>query len=187
LYRTTIVDALRRIAKGFTRTLIEYNAGEILGAANIETKGITAGEPEATELVRDAPPDRNKAITTISSVIAGGTIAAGISAVATVIAGILWWDSFFPDNDPVERGFLLFFCVVLAAFVAAVHGAAIGALIVPGRHRLRIIGAIAFGLILGLGLRLAVGPPKAEWGTTICIVALVTVCAAVGVFAPENL
>ena len=31
-----------------------------------------------------------------------------------MVAAIVCWDSFFADKDNVERGFLLFFCVMLA-------------------------------------------------------------------------
>jgi len=187
LYHTTILDALRRVAKGVAKTLIQYNVGEFLDLANIKTEGITAGEPEATNLPRDAPPAPVQAGKAISSAIIGGAIGAGVGAVAALITAMVCWDSFFADNDTVERGFLLFFCVMLAAFGLGVHGSVIGMLLVPGRHRLRIIGAVGFGVLLGLGLRVAVGLPKSEWGTTFCILVPVTICAAVGVFAPENL
>jgi hypothetical protein len=186
-YRTTISDAIRRVAKGVTRTLVQYNLGEYLDLANIKTEGITAGEPDATDLTRDGPPDPAQAGKAISGAMIGGAIAAGVGAVAALVTGAVWWDSFFADRDLAERGFLLFFCVMLVALSTGVHGSVIGMLVVPGRHRLRIMGAIGFGFLLGLGLRLAVGPPNTEWGTTFFILAPVTICAAVGVFAPENL
>jgi len=183
-YRTTISDAIRRVAKGFTRTLIQYNVGDLLSVVNIKTGGITAGEPKAMDLTRSSPaPNDDRAI---SKATIGGIIGAAGGALATFVAGVIWWDYFSDEKDPVKRGFHLFFSVMIAAVVAGIYGSAIGMLAVPGRHRLRIVAAASFGFLLGLGMRLAVGPPKGEWGTAFFILVPVTVCTAAGVFAPEN-
>lgn len=185
-YRTTISDAIRRVAKGVTRTLVQYNVGDVLNVANIKSEGITAGEPEATDLTRDDPAAPSETDRAISKATIVGTIGAAGVALAALAAGVVWWDSFLDEKDPVKRGFLLFFSVMIAAVVGGIYGYAIGMLVVPGRHRLRIVAAAGFGFLLGLGMRVAVGPPKGEGGTVLIILVPVTVCTAVGVFAPEN-